>query len=249
MKRALCLLFALMMLFSLGAQALADDALFCRICGKQIPSDSNVCPYCGEKVVTVEQANVKTALSGTNASPAATSDSKAPIVIERISSPSPITTNGDPGPFNSGTTGFGTVRVTKSPTSENVAYGGSCMFIAHAANAKSVTWYICNADGSNVIPAADAPSRFSGLRVSGANTDTLTLSNVPSSMNGCRVQACFTGEGGPVYSAEASIWTYQPQYTSYNDDNNKSCKKNNWWWDFWRVSYWRNLYWCDRSYS
>ena len=57
MKRVFCLLLALVMIVSLGSQAFADDVLFCRICGKQIPVDSKVCPYCGEKVVLIGGAS------------------------------------------------------------------------------------------------------------------------------------------------------------------------------------------------
>ena len=54
MRRILCLLLVLVMMCSVCVQAFADgDVLYCRMCGKQIPTDSRVCPYCGEKVVHV----------------------------------------------------------------------------------------------------------------------------------------------------------------------------------------------------
>ena len=59
MKRVFCLLLALVMIVSLGSQAFADDVLFCRICGKQIPVDSKVCPYCGEKNKSLDLYCVK----------------------------------------------------------------------------------------------------------------------------------------------------------------------------------------------
>ena len=246
MKRVLCLLLALILLLSLGTQALAEEALYCRICGRQIPADSNVCPYCGEKVVFVESStNIKTALSGDSASSSTATAAEVgtgtkSVPVSRISAPSPATAEAPtPGPFNTtmsaaGTPTLGKVRVTKSPTSESVPYGGSCMFIAHAVNATSVTWYIANADTSLITTAAEAPSHAAGLYVSGENTDTLVLSGIPSWMNGCRVQACFTGEGGPVYSETATIWIYEPEpvnkWDPYKDLD---------WWTLWQ---WTNTY-------
>ena len=72
-----------------------------------------------------------------------------------------------------------------------------------------MTWYIASADTSTILTAYEAADNISGLHVSGGNTDTLSLSGIPSWMNGCQVQACFTGEGGPVYTDVAKIWTYE----------------------------------------
>ena len=56
MKRILCQFLVLVMMCSLCVQAFADgDVLYCRMCGEQIPTDSRVCPYCGEKVVHVTE--------------------------------------------------------------------------------------------------------------------------------------------------------------------------------------------------
>ena len=173
--------------------------------------------------------------------PAQATDVKTALM--QSSAPSPITQTAQtavPGPFNTtlGSTGSSgnRVRVTKSPTSESVPYGGSCTFIAHAANATSVTWYIANSDASIICAASDAPYSVSGLYVSGANSDTLYLSGIPSWWNGCQVQACFTGEGGPVYTEAARIWTYQPA-----QGVDTSCWS---WWD-WFCYYYRDdpYYW------
>ena len=247
MKRALCLLLALMMVFSLGTQAFAeDDVLYCRMCGRQIPTDSRVCPYCGEKVVHVTAAASKPA-DTTSAEPSAAATTPAPAAatdvktaLAQSSAPSPVTQSTQTevsGPFNTtlGANGTsGRVRVTKSPTSESVPYGGSCSFIAHAANATSITWYIANSDASVICAASDAPYSVSGLYVSGANSDTLYLNGIPSWWNGCQVQACFTGEGGPVYTDVARIWTYQPVEEQSSG------------WSFWD---WFNSYYWDDPYE
>ena len=279
MRRVFCLLLVLVMMFSLCVQAFADgDVLYCRMCGKQIPIDSKVCPYCGVKVVFVtdethdkaqasepkpaESEAAVEALKADPATAAAPTADTAAVVAEMMaappatdvktglsqaySAPSPVTSvaaapapnaaiaPASPAPLNNSARADSLRRqvyVTKSPTSESVPYGGSCSFIAHAVNAASVTWYIYSSDGSIVTAASDAPYSVSGLYVSGGNSDTLYLSGIPSWWNGCQVQACFTGEGGPVYTDIARIWTYQPAQTT--DTSGWS------WWD-WFCYYYRN---------
>ena len=177
--------------------------------------------------------DVKTALTQPNAGPSpVTSIASAPASNGAISPAAPAALL---------TPGFSRqVYVTKSPTSESVPYGGSCMFIAHAVNATSVTWYISSSDGSIVTAASDAPYSVSGLYVTGGNSDTLYLSGIPSWWNGCRVQACFTGEGGPVYSDIARIWTYQPAQAK-----DTGCRS---WWDWFSCYYSCDPYQWDCPY-
>jgi len=242
MKRILCMLAALVMLLSLGMQAFADEVLYCRICGKKIPADSKVCQYCGKEVVHPDQSAA--AASPAPSAPAVPVASPTPSVSPTLAAEgtavktaaSPVTALA-PGPFS---TTLGTpsvpprVRVTKSPTSESVPYGGSCCFIAHAVNATTITWYIASADSSVISTVSDAARKVSGLYVSGANADTLYLSGIPSWMNGCQVQARFDGEGGPVYTDVARIWTYQP------------AKDNSWcWWDWFKYYYECDPYYWD----
>ena len=247
MKRALCMLIVLLMLLSLGMQAFAEEILFCRMCGKQIPADSKVCQYCGEKVIHPGQAaaSAPAAQTAASAAPAAapaaatvpvTPAAGASPSVAVKTAPSPVTAV--PGPFNSGygvASAPARVRVTKSPTSESVPYGGSCCFIAHAVNATTITWYIASADSSVISTVSDAARKVSGFYVSGANADTLYLSGIPSWMNGCQIQARFDGEGGPVYTDIARIWTYQPKQT-----NNGWC-----WWDWFKYYYECDPYYWD----
>lgn len=99
----------------------------------------------------------------------------------------------------------GRVTVTKNPTGERAAVGGTVTFIAHAKNAGSVTWRLVSADTLQTVYASNAPSSFPGVKVYGANSDTLTLSNVPASLDGWCAEAMFSGPGGPVYSTGARI--------------------------------------------
>lgn len=99
----------------------------------------------------------------------------------------------------------GVVTVTKSPTGEKVDKGGKATFVAHAANATGVTWRLVSSDTLDTIYAAAAPEYFDGLVVYGANSDSLTLSNIPDSLNGWQAEAMFSGEGGPVFTYGARI--------------------------------------------
>ena len=91
-------------------------------------------------------------------------------------------------------------RVIKDPVSETVSAGGSCTFTAKADNYTWVMWYF--AKGNQTINAANASSTFTGLKVSGANTGVLTLSNIPSSLNGWAVNVVY-GNGELKTSAKA----------------------------------------------
>ena len=225
-KTVSLLLVMAVMALSAGAAFADDDLLFCRKCGRQIPADSNFCPYCGEAVISLpaaaeaepesEDTSVTDAiiaeLIASIRTMAETNAASAPAPAaaeESAAAPEPI-----PGPFYTTVGGASSgampaVTVTKSPTSESVPYGGAAIFIARADYDTSITWYIANSDASVIYNVSDAPRYISGLVVYGQGTETLTLCEIPSWMNGWQVQACFTGEGGPVYSGVANIWTYQ----------------------------------------
>lgn len=97
------------------------------------------------------------------------------------------------------------VTITKSPTSETVAVGGSAKFIAYAENYTSMVWITVSPDKQTSYEIGDAPAHFDGLAVSGQGTSALYLSNIPASMDGWRIQAYFNGNGGPAYTAGAYL--------------------------------------------
>lgn len=89
--------------------------------------------------------------------------------------------------------------ITKHPTSESVQEGDTAKFVARADNAESVQWYIRD------FLASAGPDHFAGLRVSGANTNTLTLSNIPLSMEGIAIHAVFTNGESSVSTNSAYL--------------------------------------------
>lgn len=97
-------------------------------------------------------------------------------------------------------------KVTKDPTGETVKEGESAIFIAKADNAKTITWYLVSANDKTKIEIKNAPNQFTGLTVTGHNAEKLVLSNIPMELNGWKVQAKFTGEGGDeVWGKTAAI--------------------------------------------
>lgn len=102
------------------------------------------------------------------------------------------------------------VQITKSPTSETVEAGGSAVFIAYADNSTGIVWITVSPDARTAYDINNAYTAFPGLQVSGQGTSVLTLSNIPYEMDGWRIQAYFTGNGGPLYTAGAYLTVLQP---------------------------------------
>ena len=93
--------------------------------------------------------------------------------------------------------------VEKPPSPEAVNEWESAVFIARANGAALFAWRIVSSDGTALYDAAAAPEYFPGRRVQGADTDTLTLLDIPSSLNGCRSNACSPTMPGKKRSRDA----------------------------------------------
>ena len=91
--------------------------------------------------------------------------------------------------------------VIKNPTSETVESGGTAIFIAYTDTSNAATWIIKDPGEVYGYDASQAASKYPGLVVSGQGTNTLTLSNIPAEMSGCRIQAHF----GTVYTDNANL--------------------------------------------
>ena len=99
--------------------------------------------------------------------------------------------------------------VQKDPSPEAVNEWESAVFIARANGAALFAWRIVSPDGTALYDAAAAPEYFPGLRVQGADTDTLTLLDIPSSLDGWQVECLFTGDAGEkALSGRASLTVY-----------------------------------------
>ena len=165
---------------------------------------------------TPQQTPEPTAEPAASSSPAATAapvstpaPTPAPTAVPQVSTASTagttVTLSAGSAAAVSSVQASGNVYVTKSPTSETVCPGGSCVFIARAANATAISWNMVNWDASTIIPLSQA-HYYLGCNAYGDGTEQVTLTNIPSSMNGWRIQAVFSGVGGPVYSDMAYVY-------------------------------------------
>ena len=165
-------------------------------------------------------ASAPTAAPGSDFSSAVTVvATPVPAAQAPVSTPAPAGTP-TPGPFQTTATPpaqtpvptpqQNLVQITKSPTSETVEAGGSAVFTAYADNSNGIVWITVSPDARNAYDINNAYTVFPGLQVSGQGTSVLTLSNIPYEMDGWRIQAYFTGNGGPLHTAGAYLTVLQP---------------------------------------
>ena len=104
--------------------------------------------------------------------------------------------------------------VTKDPVGETVEEGGMCLFIARANNTKTYTWRFVSPSGSMIYDFNQLGNMFPGLSVSGGNTDTITLSNIPYELDGWKLECLFTAAGGgTATSGRAAVKVIQASST------------------------------------
>lgn len=97
------------------------------------------------------------------------------------------------------------VVITKNPTSESLAIGGTTWFIARATNADTLTWQVVSPDG-RIYTTAEALRLHPGLKLDTQGSDTLAVRSVPLSLNGWGFQARFDGPGGTAVTTAAYVY-------------------------------------------
>ena len=194
---------------SLGYSTSGQPGVVCRDWAGNVISESDYNTYADRYYASL----VKSALApgwqqGAYAGTAPLSPAATPVPTPM---PTPMPT---PVPTPAATVGAKVV-ITKNPTSESLAIGGTTWFIAHANNALSVTWQVVSPEGY-VYSAAQALSLHPGLVLEGVDKDTLTLKNIPLSFNGWGCQARFDGAGNSAVSTAAYIYVgdYVTAYAS-----------------------------------
>lgn len=95
-------------------------------------------------------------------------------------------------------------KVTKHPTGEQVVEGESAIFIARAEGAQQYEWELLTADKKNIY-CADLKNHFPQIKVTGWDTEKLSLSNIPVELDGCKVRCRFVGTEGSSCSDYALI--------------------------------------------
>lgn len=86
--------------------------------------------------------------------------------------------------------------VVTQPEPQIVIEGGKCTFTASAKGDTGITWRLQSPDGSEDFPLTDAPKHFKGLKVSGKNSDKLTLSSIPGELDGWLVYCRYSNKAG-----------------------------------------------------
>ncbi len=131
----------------------------------------------------------------------------------QLTAPVGVTTN--PG------TGF--MTITKSPTTENRSAGDTAWFVANASGWTSLTWTFVAPQGGE-YSAASFSGMFPKSTVSGANSTTLTISNVSTDMSGWGVYCTFYNNGQTARSSMAYLYVVgagsgvkNTSYRYYND--------------------------------
>lgn len=115
--------------------------------------------------------------------------------------------------------------ITKNPTGETVDVGGTAQFVARADGATSFVWRIVSADTTNTVTANEA-SYYFGVTVSGQDTERLTLSNIPKSMNGWAIECKFTNAAGSSYTTGAILTVRGGTTTNTNTNTNTNSNAN-----------------------
>ena len=94
--------------------------------------------------------------------------------------------------------------VTKDPTDETVEEGGKAVFVAKAKYAQHYMWQLVGPDGV-IYDCSTVNKSFPDLKVSGATTERVTLSNIPLELNGYKIQCMFTA-GDAIASKRANLF-------------------------------------------
>ena len=96
-------------------------------------------------------------------------------------------------------------RVTKSPTDEKVAVGGSCYFVAKYENAIWAEWHFVSPDGSRDLNYEQAAKEFPSMEIVMGYASTMQLKNIPESLDGWRVYCRFSNNNGVATTGKASV--------------------------------------------
>lgn len=94
--------------------------------------------------------------------------------------------------------------ITKDPTSEKLSPGGKTWFVAHADGATILTWEFLSPD-EKVYSITETMDLHPGLELDASQEDTVSLRNVPLSLNGWSARARFDGPGGSTTTQSALI--------------------------------------------
>lgn len=90
--------------------------------------------------------------------------------------------------------------ITKQPTKETVEVGGSATFVANATGWAWCAWRFLSPDGKTEVIFDVTADKFPGLTITGGNSTTMYLTNIPVELNGWKAVCLF--------SSATNLWTY-----------------------------------------
>ena len=96
------------------------------------------------------------------------------------------------------------LMITKNPTSETCYSGDTVYFVASADNATSYTWWFSAPNGGE-YSLRDFQNKFSGSKVSGGSSPTLSIQNVADGMNNWGAYCICEGNGQTARTSTAYI--------------------------------------------
>ena len=96
-------------------------------------------------------------------------------------------------------------RITRQPTDQTVAPGGTLKFETKASNMTGITWRLVSPVDGSWLLVRDINTVFPGVGVSGKNSETLTLTNIPAEMNGWKVFCRFSNSTGSMDTEKVTV--------------------------------------------
>ena len=96
-------------------------------------------------------------------------------------------------------------KITKSPTSETVAEGGTCYFVAKYENALWAVWHFVSPDGSRDLTYEEAAKEFPTLEIENGMYSQMKLSKIPAELNGWKVYCRYSNRSASADTGMASI--------------------------------------------
>ncbi len=104
--------------------------------------------------------------------------------------------------------------ITRQPVKVSVTAGGGAAFTANATDYDWCAWRFLSPDGRTEIIFDVTGPHFPGLVISGGNSTTLTLSNIPVELNGWKAVCLFSNADNHwVYTDGQAVITVQPPAT------------------------------------
>ncbi len=165
------------------------------------PTKTGVYTFSGYVYDSTINGNITFSMTVTVVDPNATPTPAATATAAPTAVPSTVPATAAPTNTPAPTaTPIGAPVITKQPTRETVDEGGSATFAADASGWAWCAWRFLSPDGKTEIIFDVTRDRFPGLAITGGNSTTLRLENIPAEMNGWKAVCLF--------SSSNNKWSY-----------------------------------------